>query len=270
MAKTIQGGAMPKRDDGGIETKPLFTVPVSTKMLWVLGGICITVTGGAAAAGGFVQKMASEIGNLSKDREISRLTGKVEGLERGVDFLKTKLEEQIGHSQALETKGELLNRLVGYLQGKDEVSKTLLVNVVCSMWKESEKKKIRLQQERIQIRSEDIKYGRLDPEIESLLVSRGVSSQTLAIAQTVPPRGVELRRQNLASDDPVLQRQLRAKDDPVLQRELRARDEAVGEVMKYASDVQVIKIVSFPDGTRYQLPQEIATTVHLKPECAPL
>lgn len=46
-------------------------------------------------------------------------------------------------------------------------------------------------------------------------------------------------------------------------------NEAVGVVTKSASNVRVIKIVTFADGNAFEMPQEIAVSVHLRSDCAP-
>lgn len=49
----------------------------------------------------------------------------------------------------------------------------------------------------------------------------------------------------------------------------RITQESLGRVMKLASLAEVIKVVRLSDGSQYQMPQEIALAVHLKPDCAP-
>jgi hypothetical protein len=124
-------------EEGPIET-PVFSISLSVKQLWALAGLIVTVLGGAFGFGAFVQKTANESSALGKDCEISDLNTRNVDLQRTVDTLTKGLEQSSSEIDTLTLKSEFLNRLAGYLQGKDDISKKLLVDVVCSMWKQSE------------------------------------------------------------------------------------------------------------------------------------
>jgi hypothetical protein len=47
------------------------------------------------------------------------------------------------------------------------------------------------------------------------------------------------------------------------------RRDAASAGENYASGTKVIKVITFADGSQYQMPDEIALAVHTKPECAP-
>ena len=49
----------------------------------------------------------------------------------------------------------------------------------------------------------------------------------------------------------------------------RASDEEISEIKKSAKNIYLVKTINFKDGTDYQIPQEIATSVYDNPSCTP-
>jgi hypothetical protein len=49
----------------------------------------------------------------------------------------------------------------------------------------------------------------------------------------------------------------------------RASDEEISEIKKSAKNIYLVKTIRFKDGTDYQIPQEIATSVYDNPSCTP-
>lgn len=238
-------------------TKSNFALTVTPAKIWAFASICATVLAGAFGFGIFVEKTRSEAAVTVKDQEISKLKTGSGDYQRAVEALKRALEDAAGIRQRLETKAELLNRLVGYLQGRDDVSKLLLVDVVCSMWRESQTRRVRLDTEPLRIDERDLVRG-LPPDVEKFLITQGVSAKMLD----------DIKGATLPEDVSQVDR-LRV---PFPDRDVmpsRLTQESLGRVMKLASLAEVIKVVRLSDGSQYQMPQEIALAVHLKPDCAP-
>jgi hypothetical protein len=238
---------------------PIFSISLNLQQLWkigaAIGSLIVLVVGGVFGLGVFVQNTVNGSAMLIKDGQLATLNTKNSDLERTVDALTKRLEGTLSEKDDLITKSEFLTRLVSYLQdsGVDGFSKTLLVNAVCSMWKESEKRKLKLEREPLRLTTGNTQYG-LAPDIEDLLRARGVSENTLAILR--------------AGDPSVVSNSDRARVEKPPNQAQRAR--AIDDVQKPAKDVVLIKIVHFSDGSSYPVPQEIATVVHSKSECAPI
>jgi hypothetical protein len=249
MARPIEK----KSVQAGGETKPVLSLSLTITQLWALGATAAAFTIGTFGFGIFT---ADQV----KNPEITALTTKNGDLERNVTAITGRLKATLTEAQNLKTKDELLTRLVYYLQSHDETSKKLLTDVVCSMWKESEEHAIRLKQGSIELTPLDLANA-LPPEVEKILASRGVSDEQLRLIR-------EPINSGSASVNPVadFQKVIRVQQQAM---QTMQREQAIVDVTDQAGHVETIKIVSFPDGSQFQIPQEIAAAVHLKPECAP-
>jgi hypothetical protein len=237
-----------------------------------IAGVIIVVVTGIFGLGAWLQSSRSDVELLQKNTEISEknktinekdktisdLTTKYDDQKRAVDALTGNLQQAFARVDALETKDELLTRLAGYLQYKDEVNRKLLENVVCSMWKQSEQKRIRLDKQPVRLSYEDLRRG-LPPDVEKLLVSQGVSSELLTRLRT----NNFLPREEIAGVGPLTVRR------PVQVNPYNDPDTAAATVSKSASNVTVIKVITFADGASFEMPQEIAASVHMRADCAP-
>jgi hypothetical protein len=245
-----------KHNKAGSEVRRIFS-SLSIAQLWGLAAATVAYTVGVFGFGVFVQKTVDSSADLVKDQQIAKLTTQNGDLQRGLDTLTERLKTAFGEKRWLDTKAELLTRLVFYLQSHDDTSKKLLTDVVCTMWKESEGNKIRVIPGPIQLNFADLQKG-LPPDVEKLLLSRGVSESQLR----------QIRDPGVAGSTsvgpfPDFQKTIR------VQREQVQRAVTINDVTRQVGRVEVIKIVTFPDGSQFQMPQEIAAAVHLKPDCAP-
>ena len=126
------------------------------------------------------------------------------------------------------------------------------------MWKQSQQKRVQLVRQPIYISPDDLRRG-LPPDVEQLLVSQGVSSELLTW----------LRTNNFLPGEQVVGAEPFAVRRPVEVNPLNNPNEAVGAVTKSASNVRMIKVITFADGVPFEMPQEIAVAVHLRSDCAP-
>jgi hypothetical protein len=251
MARPIEPDTETKPVGASGEAKPVFSFSLNITQLWVLAATAVAYTVGAFGFGSFVQKTANGSAELVRNQEIATLTTQNGDLQRGVDALTDRLKTAFSEKQQLKAKAELLTRLVFYLQSHDDTSKKLLIDVACSMWKESEGHTIQIIPGPIQFSPLDLTNG-LPPDVEKLLISRGVSNEQL--------RQI---REPVNSGSANVEKTIR------VQRQQMQRAQAITDVTRQAGLVEVIKTITFPDGSQFQMPQEIAAAVHLKPECAP-
>lgn len=237
-----------------------------------IGAILIALATGIFGLGGWLQSSRSDI-ELSnknteiskKDKEILEKDGKIDALnnksgdlQRAVDALKNSLEQALSGNDALKMEVEFLNRLASYLQWHDATNKKLLEDVVCSMWKQSQQNRIRLVQQPVHISPDDLRRG-LPPDVEKLLVSQGASSELLT----------RLRTNNFLSKEQAVGVSPFVVRKPVQVNPFNDPDEAVAAVSKSVSNLRVIKVITFADGLAFEMPQEIAASVHLRSDCAP-
>jgi hypothetical protein len=205
--------------------------------LWGAGAACATFVAAVFGLGVFVQSNIGASLLLAKDREIVAISTQVRDLTRTVDELTGRLKRAFEEIDSLGVKSEFLNRVASYLQGRDEVSKKLLIDVVCSMWKESEKRTIQLARSPIELTAADLRSG-LSPDVIAILATQGISPELLERLRT------DNFPDSLQSVGPI--RVLRP--DGVS----REQERAVASVKKQIQEVQVIKIINFADGTRYR------------------
>lgn len=235
---------------------------------WAIGAAVVALLGGTFGLGAFIQSSRDDgkvneltakqaTANLEKDHTIADLETKNSDLKRTIDTLKGALESALNQKESLDGKAEFLNRYLSYVQGPNGVSKKLLVDVVCLMWKETQKRRIQIDRQPVEISVDKINRG-LDQDTQRLLSKSGVSPET--IERIRQPEAFVVGR--FAVSPSVV------KVDPT--QVLRVRDEAVTTLQRQIQDVKVIKIITFFDGSRYQMPDEIAVAVHTKPECAPI
>jgi len=113
------------------------------------------------------------------------------------------------------------------------------------MWKQSETKRIGINKEPIKVSWDDLRYG-LSPDIEKFLLSQGIDGNLLG----------EIRQKTAGFPDLFSVQKIPAE----IQR-------AAATVQKQSSQVNAIKTVI--DGSKFELPPEIAVTVHVREGCAP-
>jgi hypothetical protein len=260
--------------------------------LWGLLGALAAVIVGSFALGGVLQSGRDDATVNARDQQIISLKSDIATRDQQAgslnmkfadqfNSLNTKLGDQsrtiaeltknltgsLNEKDMYELKAELLDKYLAYTLIHSEVSKTLFVNVVCSLWKESEKDRISIHRDRPDITANQIRTG-LDPATEALLRMNNVPENLIDRIRT-PEKFVEAQpsRINVSpSVAPVIVQ--RPQVFPGQQAD-QIRQNASEQVEKYLSGLNIIKVVSFPDGSQYRMPDEIALAVHTNPECAP-
>jgi hypothetical protein len=278
-------GASPPASASSAEIKPtdkplreLFH-SLSTGQAWSIGAACVAVICGSFLLGGVLQsgrddtainakdqqitslKSESATNKLASDQQIASLNTRVRDQDRAITEVTKNLTGALNEKDIYAQKAEFLNRYLSYVQGHDSVAKTLLVNVVCLMWKESEKKRVSILRGPPNITAEQIRSG-LDSETEALLFSNNIPRDLIDRIRT-PERFVQ-SSSSTSRVNVLRQAQVFPGQDAQEVRQI-----AGATVEKYVSTIRIIKIITFPDGSQYQMPDEIALAVHTKPECAP-
>jgi hypothetical protein len=227
---------------------------------WTLAVTAAGLLVGAVTLGGFIQKAQGDAQAAVLERAISdvntknnSLSTEIGDLKRGLDTLGKMLRNSESNEQSLKGEVEFLNRYLSYQIRPNDASKALFVNMVCAMWRESARRRVRIDHVPLRITSDQLQRG-LSAEIRGLLVQHGVSSTTI----------------QKAAGPPVIERQVgvapfvvrRDEPNPDVQR-------AISEVQKQAGAIGLTKTVTFPDGLSFDIPPEIAFVVHTRTDCAP-
>src|SRR5262249_30318513 len=148
--------------------------------------------------------------------------------------LTKALTDGLRDKTAVEAKAEFLTRFVYYTVSDDDMSKKLLVDTVCSMWKQSETKRVGVSQGPISVSLDEFRRG-ISPDVREYLVAHGVDSNLITqIQDTV----------SMLSGDGQL---FNVSKKPAL-------DRAIAIVQKQSSHLALIKTVAFADGSRFELP----------------
>jgi hypothetical protein len=178
----------------------------------------------------------------------------VTDLQRGLEGLGQALKSSEITRQSLEGEVEFLNRYLSYATSPNDASKATFINLVCALWKESEKRRVHIDRSPLDIPQIQIQNG-LSPELRALLERYGISRETLDRASqpsvVVQPVGVAPFTINRTAPNFPAQ-------------------EAVATIQKQARNIGLIKVVTFADGLRFEVPPEIALTVHTRADCSPL
>jgi hypothetical protein len=226
---------------------------LTPSQLWGLGIAVVAVISGAFALGVFVENTRGESVLLERSREIAGLEDQVSDHQSALEVARDRLEEAATERAMLESKAEFLNRYVSYANSNDEVSKKLFADYVCTMWRDTQERRLQLDRGQVQISIEDLKGG-VSPQVEQLLEQHGIESGTIRRL-----RDLEVQRTTPGAQ-PLVDR------GTGTSRELSDLEKQVtGELQ----GIRITKTVTFFDGTRYDVPQPVAVEVHLRPECAP-
>jgi hypothetical protein len=197
----------------------------SVKQWWGLGGAMVSVIIASIAIGGWAQSLRDEAKNAALAASLANAT-------LDLDNAKVQFSAAANTQKALMSKAEFLERFLTYRNAPDDaMSRSLFVNYVCALWKESEERNVRIDSTPLRLSSEQLRAG-VSPELERLLISKGIPESFFQ----------------------------QGKDST----------EAIATIQKQAESLHVEKIVQFYDGTSYKIPQEIAVTVHADVRCAPV
>jgi hypothetical protein len=239
--------------------------------LWGLGSSIVVLFIGSLGLGTFIEKTQSQNALLeknmriaeltnnsssivfSKDKEISKLGEEINDLKSVIQFVRDKLKDKESIYFRLETKSEFLNRYVSFMTAKDDFSKKLFSDYVCVMWKNSQERRLHIDQGRINISVDDLKRG-ISPNVQLLLQNYGIDPSLIS----------QMNRLEKESDRPVPQPFIR--NNPFISpQHSHIEDELDSRLQK----VHITKTVTFFDGTKYEVPEEVAIDVHTRADCVP-
>lgn len=249
IVASIQKGSAVAKDK---HTLPRVLRELTVTQIWLIGGAIVGLLSGMFSLGVFAESIRNstiiadkslEISTLKgqltdKDRTIRQSQEKYDDLDRNFKALGERITKIAESRAAFDMKVEFLNRMVAYLTLHDQTSTNLLRDYVCVMWRDSTK------------RSLGVERGRLNLDL-----SRGLSSseRDLLLRLGVSPTDLES-----------------VEDRRGLDRGAEVTRPARQKLEKYADGAQLAKRVIFPDGSKYDIPQDIAAAVHNRTECGPL
>lgn len=159
------------------------------------------------------------------------------------DGLKASLHAFAKEKQALKTKADFLSRYITYLEVRDEQSKKVFADYVCAMWI-SQENHVSVDFAPFERTLAELATG-VDASTRKLLLDNGVSADDIA---SVEEHARESTSQAMLQKSSVLE---------------------PGTSVSMPQ-LKLVKEITFLDNSRYRIPQEISTAVHLHPECKPI
>ena len=247
---------------------------LTTTQSWTLATALVAMLGGSLAIGAWVQSARDERKIVDGNREIGKLNADKDKLNADKDKLKgesSDLKRQLGEAnrdleaeksivmsvtqrdQSTEIKEEFLEKYLSYeIAGGDEARK-LFADYVCVLWKNSAERNVQVTKVPLQLSDDDIRQG-VSSDLRHMLLKSGLSERT------VPAKFEQLANSPKISPPAGV---------PSGMKRARASAEEISEIKKSAKNIYLVKTIRFKDGTDYQIPQEIATSVYDNPSCAP-
>jgi hypothetical protein len=247
---------------------------LTTTQSWTLATALVAMLGGSLAIGAWVQSARDERKIVDGNREIGKLKADKDKLNADKGKLKSEsseLKRQLGEAnrnleaeksvaisvaqrdQSTEIKEGLLENYLSYeIAGGDEARKSF-ADYVCVLWRNSEERNVQVTKVSLQLSDDDIHQG-VSADLRRMLLKSGLSERT------VPVKFEQLA--NSPKISPLA-------GVPRGTKRARASDEEISEIKKSAKNIYLVKTIRFKDGTDYQIPQEIATSVYDNPSCTP-
>ena len=267
----------PKIKDASTISFSQLVASLTTVQLVAIIAAIVAILGGAFSFGMLIQGSRDDSTLNGKDREIANgntslaaanlaSAQTVGDLRRVVETLKATADQALTERDLLEGKAEFLNRYLSYLEDPNPtgISRKLFSDLVCALWKDSQKRRVRIERKPVEVSQFDIRRG-LDPDTERLLLTNGVPADLIervkhpeAFANQSSP-SVQRDTGLLARVNPTATPRVNPTVNPQ-----SVADNAMATVSKVSSGITVIKTVTFFDGTAYQVPQLIAVEVSLR------
>ena len=255
--------------------EPTKSGPSLVPLLWGLVGGLLGVVAGAAGVGN------SLIGNASSHArspvEMAELNGRLDELRRDLKAREKELaaerearkEAVSAARQASEAadwakvaatlKDEFLSRFLAHEQARTDVSKAVLIDTVCGVWKQRQAARMSIATAPLELRDDQLR-GVLRPEMEQFLLQNGVTAELLANARRTPS---EVAMPAVTPYN-VFEVQRAAQ---TRHRVLRQSHEAVAALQRQVQNIKIAKRVRFADGGEYRLPQEVALGMQSNKDC---
>jgi hypothetical protein len=243
---------------------------------WQLAGVAMALLMGAFFIGIIVQSgrdnadrqnKEAELATLAvnqrnadvgKDRLISDLTIEHTELLQRFDALNAKLGSSLVDKERFAGEHEFLEWYVAYLKSPNATGNQHLVDSVCSLWKNSDKRSIKIERQPLLLSAADIKQGRLTPELQTLLVENFVSLEPI----------MKIRLGETGGATPISASGKSGLHQSATANPSLADPQIPPSTEKQIQDIRIVKFIIFPDGTRYELPQAVAVAVQIRRECA--
>lgn len=275
-----------KAPSGAERSKALEVVPpaplpkqragFTTTLLFTLVGMLLGVVVGAAGVGENVLRYFSP--EARQARELTELSARIDELradltarerelsaerqerKQAIAALQQSLETAEWNTLAATFKGEFVARFLAYEQGKSESSRRQLVESACGLRSQAKSARMTLAMVPLDVASEELRRGPR-PEMEQLLVQRGVTAEVLLRAKRDATRIVipAVTAFNVFE----VQRAAQAR-----RMAMRDAQDAVSAIQRQAQAIKVPKAVKFADGAEYSLPPEVALAMALRKDCS--
>jgi hypothetical protein len=221
---------------------------MSPAQLWSVAVALVAVLGGAFGLGVFVQNTRNDRVLLEKERESGEVEAELQTHKAQLKAAQDALTLESDLIAQLNAKARFLAQYVTYLRQPGETSKKVFVDLVCGMWREDQRRRIRLERAPLQLTAADLLRG-ASPDVQRVLEESGVPLQLV----------VDIRR---------LER-TRVTRSPRVTKESAEAGRLQNELQSSLANVALAKIVTFSETESYVLPDEVAASVHLRTDCKP-
>lgn len=244
-------------------------------VLWGLTGALLGVVIGAAGVGdnlirhfldsGGRDQRAVELsarleelrGDLTaRERELAQ-----ERLERkeAAASLKRSIETAEWNALAAQLRSDFLGRYLTHEQARSEASRKQLVDVLCSLRRQEHVARLKLVGGPLEISPEELRRS-ARPEIEEIMIQRGISRDLIERARRDPQRIVipAVTAFNVFE----VQRAAQAR-----RAAMRDAAEAHAALLKQAQAIRVTRAVLLADGAEYSVPRDVAVQMLQRPDC---
>jgi hypothetical protein len=234
---------------------------------------------GAVLAGGRDQRNLTRkadhtetlVGNLRKsnderDRQFADLTIRQSELLQRHAALEASLAASRADRQALAGEVEFLNRYIALMGAADGAKPDegrftearspkamALIDTLCTLWKSGDKHFMRFESGPLKVTAQDLEQGRLSPDLQALLVENFISLDPLQQLRVAD--AAQAGKPGRPGAHPPAANQTSA---PLM-----------ASVSRQAESIKILKSIGFLDGTRYDIPRNIAVALQIRRECVP-
>ncbi|MEM9496404.1 MAG: hypothetical protein AAGA28_00670 [Pseudomonadota bacterium] len=264
--------------------------------------VIVVITGGAAAIGGFLEKLnrdsliASAVSNATKPIEDERtsiaeklvaLTSEFDAananlrseqsekaqLERANSAMENEVRTLLANLELEQSFTTFAENYINYLVGGSDVAADILSDYVCALYRDSQVagKSINFQTNSI----EDIVNGNTDLSLNELeesgynaeLVRELREMRRSGIVRVLPNVSKALGREVSPN---ILKSPIQALANPNVKKQNKAQIDQIFRSAVRRVDQErgvLVKVVTFPGHSPFRLPEEIAARVHKNPSC---
>src|SRR5581483_5338231 len=161
MSETAQAQTSPHGAATPPDKLPLLDIVKSLTIAqaWALIGCLVAVIGGSAALGSWAQSAHDDSKIAEKNATIQEQKNKSDQDTANVEAARNALRAMEAGERALKGKVEFLDRFLAYRLNAQDPTKSLFVNHVCALWKQSQELAIHLDKAPLRLSDLELRSG---------------------------------------------------------------------------------------------------------------